>query len=166
LAHPAVHEASHAVAAIQRGIEITEVRVVAPDAKAWLGGVRFAGRVIASHERNDWVHADPLAALEYLLAGSAAESELLGHSLPGSGDSDIRAWRKSAGFIEASQIREIEQFLGSDLDSTLESTHDWVTANAAAIRRVAARLQDPHAVTVIDAEWRLTSATIRAIIDE
>lgn len=168
LAHPAIHEASHAVAAVHRGIEFHDIRVVAPGARAWLDDVRFLGRVTDVHEPRASVRADPVAAFEYALAGYVAEEELLGHSLRGSGDSDLKAWRSGAGFFEANQVADIERFLGRSPGDILDSVHEWALDSASAIERVSAGLNDPESVVMegVTAEWCFSFAAVRDLVDE
>lgn len=168
LEHPAIHEAGHAVAAVQRGLDFEDVRIVAPGVRAGMENVPFLGRVRERHPPQVWVEADPVGSFECALAGYVAEEVLLGHHLPSSGDSDIRRWRLGGGFFQANQVDEIESFLGRSAGDILDSMHEWVDTNAAAIKRVAENLKNPQTAMMgsESAEWYLTSPMVKALMNE
>lgn len=160
LAHASTHEAGHAVAAVQHGIEFGEVSVVAPNARVWVGGGRMLGRLVPYDPPYVWVQADPVGALEFALAGFVAEEVLLGHALDQSFYEDIRVWRFGAGLAQANQMAEMEEFLGRTFDDVLDSLELWTEKKASWILGVGDALADPSG------ERRLSWEAIMALVDE
>ncbi|MDQ6837796.1 MAG: hypothetical protein M3137_05520 [Actinomycetota bacterium] len=169
LGHVFVHEAAHAVAAAQRRIPFAEVRILQPD--NWmaahdgtmLGGVRL------ENDAQVWVRAEPVAALEFVLAGAFAERAAFGHCLMGAHRGDLDVWRIGAGLTAAQHLERIEAFLGRPFDVVTSDVERWVADNYPSIRRVAGALAGvgdlAEAVLLsFSDDWRLSEAEVLALL--
>lgn len=114
LAHVAVHEAAHAVFAIDLGIEFKELTISPPS--KWLpavltgGAVEAGGVVMTSEWPRDWVGPNPEAALEFLLAGALGERQILGHELPRGFEGDVDQFKRGMG-VSAFTPEEITRWM-------------------------------------------------------
>lgn len=137
LTHQFLHEAAHAVAAIDNGISFSEVRVLAPAEWIAYGPDRFVGGgVWLTEDARIWVPRDPLAAMRFILAGACAEEVVLGHSLPDAVRGDFDCWRRGAGLAEATTPVAIDGILGASIADVHESTKQWVADRYPGIKRV------------------------------
>jgi hypothetical protein len=171
LGHVFVHEAAHVVAAVQRRIRFIEVRVLSPD--DWVamhGGDRMSGGVwMSDPDPTNWVPKDPVAALEFLIAGSLAERAVYGHHLDASYAGDVAVWLRGVGLATSRSRHEINAALGCPLEEVVASTKAWVKQNRATIRKVMASLagvEEATTLTVLDYSdsWRLSEADVIHIV--
>lgn len=169
LGHVFVHEAAHAVAAVQRRIAFTEVRILPPE--QWVSahdGLTLGG-VSTTAEPQSWVQADPVGSMEFVLAGAITERGSYGHCLEGAYTGDLAIWRIGAGITGANQLQRIEELLGCSLTSVTSDVKRWAVANWPSIRRVAGRLagvDDLSEAVVLEFrdDWRLTQDDVRALV--
>ncbi|KRD43025.1 hypothetical protein ASE38_01695 [Cellulomonas sp. Root930] len=170
LSHAAVHEAAHAVFAIDLGIEFVDVSIDTPvnviaaiesDDHAVAGGVR-----LVEEDPTVWVPARGDEALDLLLAGSLAERAAFDHYLNRGYEGDIRLWRIGTG-----QTREVDR---AAIDPILSASVSRVERNVAqrwaAIRDVSRALTDGLNVqggryTNFDHPLALTSAQVREVLE-
>jgi hypothetical protein len=87
-----------------------------------------------------WTRADPIRALEFVLAGSIGEREALRHSLPSSFVGDLDVWRRGMGLHDGMEIFSFESVIGQPLQTVLQRTSAWVRSNLGRISAVAAAL--------------------------
>jgi hypothetical protein len=99
LSHAFVHEAAHAIAALDREIRFEVVSVLPPDEwEEYAAGGSALGGVRLSYERaSEWVRPDPVRALEFALAGAAAEKGVYGHCIGPSYSGDLAVWAGGMG---------------------------------------------------------------------
>lgn len=83
-----------------------------------------------------WVNRNPVAALEFALAGSVAEDVVWGHWLEGGFRGDVDCWRRGVGLIGASSNEEVDAALGRPFATVLQDTRRWVRDRFGAIRKV------------------------------
>jgi hypothetical protein len=137
LSHLVLHEAAHAVAALEHGIRFTHVAVLSPE--EWITTSRgiIGGGVWLVEQRPELVvGADPVAAMRFALAGALAEIGAFGHSLDGSHEGDIRYWRIGAGLLEAQTAESFDRVLGKPFREVELDTQRWLSDNYKAIRAV------------------------------
>lgn len=169
LGHVFVHEAAHAVAAVQRRIEFTEVRILPPDQWVSAHNGLMLGGVSTTDEAHSWVQADPVGSMEFVLAGAIAERGSYGHCLEGAYTGDVAVWRTGARLTGANQLQRIEEVLGRSLSTVTSEVERWAVANWPSIRRVAGRLagvDDLSEAVVLEFrdDWRLTQDDVRALV--
>ena len=76
-----------------------------------------------------WVTRDRAAALEFVMAGSAAELRALGHHLPGSYDGDLHMWRRGLDHPEGMDAAELNALVGEPFADIWNRTQAWVADN-------------------------------------
>lgn len=169
LGHVFVHEAAHAVAAVQRGIAFDEVRILPPD--GWISahdGVMLGG-IVTTEAPQLWVQANPVQSMEFVLAGAVSERGAYGHCLDGAYTGDMAVWRIGADLTDADQFERIEALLGRSLASVSSDVERWAVANWPSIRRVAGRLAgvDELSEAVLlefRDDWRLSHDDVLALV--
>ena len=129
MSHVFLHEAAHAVAAIDRDIEFRHVTITTPAGwtKDHPDGIALGGLYL-DPPASRWVESQPLKAYEMVLAGSLAEREALGHWLPEGYAGDLRIFRLGAGLLEATAQEALEQLLGKSIRDVIESVKNWIVA--------------------------------------
>lgn len=115
MSHAFVHEAAHAVMAVDRGIPFIRIVVNAPENfdDSHSGG-QIAGGLHVAPPPSTWVSPDPYAAFEMIIAGKVAEVGAFGHHLEGSWLGDLQIWLTGAELPENSK-EEIERALGKTI---------------------------------------------------
>lgn len=139
--HAFMHEAAHAVAALDQGLEFERVIVLSPG--AWppgeggtgtvAGGVQFAPTVL------ELVTGDPAAALAVLAAGGTAEEAIYDHHLNQAFDGDLRVWGLGAAALGMTPLEAVEQFVRARVDARI-----WVRNSLPRIEKVATALAGDH----------------------
>ncbi|WP_456695253.1 hypothetical protein [Aeromicrobium sp. P5_D10] len=125
--HVFVHEAGHAVAAIDNGLEFRRIVLFAEDAmpKFADGLVVAPGAVeMLDGDPATWVPNDMLASMRFLLGGAVAERAVLGHEISGGWRQDIITWRIGAGRRDLLEERELTDMLGQPLMELYHSELD------------------------------------------
>jgi hypothetical protein len=152
--HASVHEAGHAVAAIDRGIPILSLRVHrapttfegARSGETASGAVRIDRDSLASLRASGTVRNRDL--FTFVLAGEAAERVLLGHETPRGAAKDVRefwAWTKGRTFTS---MDEYEEVLGEPFQVARQRVWDWAELRGRHIEALALRLDAAGQVTV------------------
>ncbi|HST47093.1 hypothetical protein [Jatrophihabitans sp.] len=169
MTHVFIHEAAHAVAALDRHIPFNGVFI--QDLAGWVRwnatGLMLGGVQISS-DPAIWLLPDPVAALEFVLAGSAAESVVLGHILEGSYVGDVEVWRRGMGETGRLSPSRLDELAGGSFVKVGSRTKAWVEENRARIRAVATALgggeQMGFGIQAVGAgPWRLTSGQVAAV---
>lgn len=154
--HASVHEAGHAIAAVDFGIPISAVSV--HDAPSTFEGAR-AGESASGSVRIDVSAVSALRAsgavlnhalFTFALAGESAEKVLLGHETPGGAAKDIRefwAWTKGQTFTS---MEEYEEVLGEPFATARQGVLRWARDRAPVIRSLASTLDDRGSVPIAD----------------
>lgn len=140
-AHAFTHEAAHAVAALDQGLEFERVIVLAPG--TWLpregrtgtvaGGVEFAPTVV------ELVTGNPDAALAVLAAGGTAEEVVYDHHMDEAFDGDLRVWGLGAAELGMTPLGAVERFVRARVEA-----RTWVRSSLPRIEKVAAALAGDH----------------------
>jgi hypothetical protein len=142
MSHAFVHEAAHAVAALDRGIRFNRVAIKHPS--SWVsppeGGATLGGVEMSASNPSAWVSRNPVHALEFCLAGAVAEQSALDHALPGSFTGDLRVWRTGMGATAPLDESQVAELLGRSLSAVKNQTASWVVDNWSRIRAVACGL--------------------------
>lgn len=152
--HACVHEAGHAVAAIDHGIPILSLRVHgtpttfegAQAGETASGVVRVDLDALASLRTSGRVRNHDLFA--FALAGETAERVILGHETPRGAAKDVRefwAWTKGVTFTSMEEYAEV---LGEPFELARQRVMDWSRQRASYIEAVALRLDADRVLTV------------------
>ena len=154
LSHICVHEAAHAVAAVDRGIRFSHVEV--PPLDQWVPAHDgYVAGAVHLHEPDPtaWVPHNPVAALEFLLAGAVAENGVFDHDLAGYGG-DLTLWRRGMRLTGASSMTAVDEALGRPFSRVVKDTKTWVQQRYPAIRRVVTAIinNDPTVPTIVNAD--------------
>lgn len=142
-----MHEAAHAVAAIQRDIDFEDVAIYSPH--EWLetsDGV-VAGGVTVGDSLERMARDEPRRTLEFALAGVQGERVVLGHELASSYIGDLNIWRRAVRITEGNQMPAIEALLGGTVVEVAVEVESWVRENRQAILRVAGDLERKSRLT-------------------
>jgi hypothetical protein len=174
MSHVFAHESAHAVAAVQRGIAIQEVRVLRPAdwlARGGSGGSMAGGVWLVEEDPTAWIPHDPVAAMEFVLAGSLAEEAMYGHYLPNGYEGDFAIWRRGVGLTAPTSQDEVDRALGRPLPEVVGGVRSWLRDAFPAIKRTIlalAQLQESTAnlaVVPYRDDWRLSEDQVRAIVE-
>ena len=137
LAHAFIHESAHAVAAVDRGLAFESVSVITPDQWTARRGAAMAGGVeMSSDDAASWVLPDPAKALEFVLAGSIAEHESLGHALANGHTGDVEMWKRGARLLGDVTPDQLAEVLGEAFEDVVLRITRWVRENFDRIRTV------------------------------
>ena len=172
IAHATCHEASHAIAAVERGIPFSAVKVLRPD--QWIthsSSGFFAGGVYLDTSPADWVPGQPVAAMEFCLAGACGERATLGHHLDGCFKVDIEIWRSAMGLTDGGRADLIEAALGESMPDIAGRVARWADERIGAIRKVAlalvgrneSSLGERQIVEYSD-DWELTEHQVKRLL--
>lgn len=140
--HMHIHEAGHAVAALDNGIPFRAVIVYADGDGPKLDGelMEAWAQVDTGPDATVWVQPDRIRAFRFICAGAASETAIFGHAIEGGFEHDLKVWRVGAG---ATQPMDEEQFIeavGADPRGINEETDQWAQDNAERILKLADHL--------------------------
>jgi len=155
--HCLIHEAGHAVAAIEHEIAFIQVAVLPPE--NWhqtVEGATAGGVTLPGDLRDVAATLSHTKTFEFALAGVQAERVILGHELHMSFLGDVNLWRRTVGIIGADQMAEIEDVLGQPLMSAAADVEEWVEVNRDEILAVRGALAR--------SSWTLTQDQVMAAI--
>jgi hypothetical protein len=150
--HVLVHEAGHAVAAMEHDIAFERIASYEGETSpTFMGGLFQAVAAIemSSPDPRSWVRPNPPGALRFVLAGSLAEIALLGHALPDGYREDVKQWRRGLDSYEAITLDELDVLAGQPMSDVISEVQDWASDNAGRIQALSkflARLSRPLAV--------------------
>ena len=135
LPHTATHEAGHATAAVLLDIEFSHV-MIAPSADTQAairmhGEAAAGGIVMLTDQPTEWVAPREVDALTFLMAGSVAETMLLGHHLAAGFRGDLWMFRVGTRRLAPMHRSEI-----GILNDGRARAHELLTENVDAVRRV------------------------------
>ncbi len=156
-----IHEAGHAVAALDNGIPFRAVIVYADGDGPKLNGVlREAwAEVDTGPDPSVWVEVDRVKAFRFVCAGAAAETALLEHAIEGGFDEDFKVWRVGAGATQPMNEAQVDEAIGAHHQDIVDETDEWAGQNAGRIITLADHLGalSPTAEVLYDEVVRLMS---------
>lgn len=158
--HVCVHEAGHAVAAIDNNVPFRAV-VFYDDADAprFMAGLgQAAAAVDTGPDASAWVLPDPLGSLRFVMGGVAAEMVVLGDSIPGGWSEDIKVWRRGSCRTDQQSEDELAQYIGMPMTQAWQECLDWAEANVPRIEAVA------DALAGHEPPWKISGADVKAIL--
>jgi hypothetical protein len=167
MSHVFIHEAAHAVAAVDRGIRFTRVTILPPD--SWVRqtgeGAMPGGVVMQEPDPSAWVAPHPVKALEFVLAGSVAEDRSLGHCLPESYRGDLRVWRIGVGAMGNLDRSDLDNLAGGSCCVVNYRTRIWVAENWSRIKAVVCGLAGIETVSQVtflefSDDWALSESEV------
>jgi hypothetical protein len=141
--HVVVHEAGHAVAAIDAGIPFRAIVMYGPNGgPTFDNGLRHAAAAVEmlSNDPSTWVVLDYNAALRFVLAGSLAEIAVLDHAIDGGFSGDVKAWRRGMGSTGELTTSELDEVVGRPFLDVVDETQHWAEENSDRIALLADRL--------------------------
>lgn len=145
MGHVFVHEAAHAVAALDRGIPFRFVEIASPaewSQRLDSGGLT-AGGVHMYEPTSEWVDPNPRYVAEMCVAGYLAEDAAFQHHLANSWSGDAKMLGVALrGDSEAPESRDEAMSaavdrMGAPMAEILQSTREWIVEAFPRIRAVA-----------------------------
>jgi hypothetical protein len=146
--HMLVHEAGHAISAIDEGIAFeTVVLYDEGRAPASPGGMSLgvAQVTFPSPDNRIWASPDPVAGLRLAMAGAYAEIAVLTHEYPDSSVGDIKAWGQGVGLPVGWQVEDMDPLLGRSHEDVLADVDAWAARSRERIRGLATMLAERRA---------------------
>ena len=169
LNHTFVHEAGHAVAAIDRGLRFASVYVLPPSLRERTNDGEIAGGFDPGPRPRKWTRADPLGTFEVILAGAAAERAVLGHALKNSWLGDIKFWRDHMDLKDALDEQTIGHALGYPFQAVFERVEEWARLRGANVALVAQSMlsggEDAGKPRRDSRGWELEEDQVRSLVN-
>lgn len=158
--HVCVHEAGHAVAAIDNRIAFRAVVSHADGQVPVLrGGISHAAASIElGRDPRAAVKPDPVAGFLFAMAGVAAEHAVLGDSIEGGYDEDFRFWRVGTGTTAADAHPALESILGQSVINAWSECLAWAEENLSRIETLAA------ALGALEKPWEMTQQQVTEVL--
>lgn len=158
--HVCVHEAGHAVAAIDNDIPFRAVVFYGDaDAPRFMAGLAKAAAAIdAGPDPATWVLPDLLGSLRFVMGGVAAEFAVLGDAIPGGWDEDLKVWRRGSGRTGQQTEEDLTELIGKPMQEAWKECAEWADANASRIEVVAAALAG------LEPPWEMTQQQVRELL--
>lgn len=135
IGHAAFHEASHAVAAVERDIDFSHIEVLPPDLWNQVSDKGFTIGGLHVDPSGDWLRDRPLEGFEMLVAGVAGENAIFGHALDKAGNGDMLVWRHTMGLLDG-DLTKSDALLGGSWIAVAERMGRWAVTNRPKIRAV------------------------------
>jgi hypothetical protein len=145
MAHLYVHEAALALAAVEHDIPFTAVTVTIPTTADEVLQVALTGVEVSAPF--GWMRSTPLAALEFVLAGSLAEEAEWGDTLPNSLAVDVERWRQGVGLPEDYTEADVTTAIGEPLPEVINRARGRARANRDRVLVLALALADAGTMT-------------------
>lgn len=141
--HMLIHEAGHAVAALDNDIPFRAVIVYADGDGPKLNGVlREAWAMIdTGPDPKTWVEQDRIKAFRFICAGAAAETALVEHAIEGGFDSDFETWRLGAGATDPLDEEQLIAAIGTHHQDIIDETDGWAAESADRIIKLADHME-------------------------
>lgn len=167
--HPFVHEAAHAVAAVDRDLRFLRVKVLSPHRSEATEEGEMLGWFDPGPAARTWVRRHPRLSFEVMIAGFLAEEALLGHSLPEGYIGDLRFWRRHMDLTDAVTYQILSETLGSGFDDVVHRVERWVGRRQECIRRVVSAMSGVADVGAgarleLRDEWVLEEDQVRSLM--
>ena len=143
--HLYIHEAGHAVAAIDQRIPFGQVTIYDENGGPQFGDDLFhaaAAIEMLSNDPTTWVPTDSVASLRFILAGAMTETALLGHAIEDGYKEEFNLWRRGLRKTDAMTPSELDQQAGGNFLAELDRVEGWARENSERIKRLAARLAE------------------------
>lgn len=150
--HVMVHEAGHAIAAIDYGMPFECVRLFGPEGDPSAPGLWTAvGRVVMVNDADpsSWVSPDPISATRFAYAGTYAEEAVLTDFSSDAYKSDVETLRRGLGPLHEVTADELDSMIGKPLVEIQSETLTWAQANVDRIASLADFLGDKPRPAVI-----------------
>lgn len=115
MGHTFLHEAAHAIMAIDRDLPFLRIAVGTPEYfDQVVAGREVAGGLYVPNPISEWVQKNPLASFEMMIAGKVIEEGAFGHHLEGSWHGDMALWCHGMGIAKPS-TPAVEEALGTSI---------------------------------------------------
>jgi hypothetical protein len=168
LSHAAVHEAAHAVFAVDHDFPFVSVSILSPEQlRAAFGSndKAVAGGVLLAAPARELFQGRADDALDFCLAGGRAETGTFGHQAPGSLQGDLRLWVIGTGRSEVPDAVDAAEMR----DASFGRLDAWLTHRSGSVLDLARALTSG---VEIDAAGRyddfepitMTAAEVRAVL--
>jgi hypothetical protein len=147
MSHTFLHEAAHAVMAIDRGLPFIRIAVGTPEYfEPAQAGREIAGGLYVPKPISDWIREDPVASYEMMIAGKIVEDGAFGHHLEGGWHGDLALWCGGMGLSEYSN-EVVEEALGKSKAEVEAGVRDHLA------------IQYPRAKAIATASCRVSRKT-------
>lgn len=158
--HVQIHEAGHAVAAIDNEIDFRAV--VSYDdltAPRYLEGLAQAAAAIdLGPDPSEWALPNRLASFRFIMAGVAAEMAVLGDSIRDAWREDVNVWRRGIGETGEQTADAIAEYLGKPMMDAWNDCLEWADQNVERIEAVA------EALAMQSKPWEVSRAEVEEIL--
>ncbi len=154
--HGLVHEAGHAIAALENQIRFRRIILYKKGTGPTFGdGLYRADEEVEMLDRNPttWIPANPAASLQYLWAGTLAEVELIGHASPNGEKADMSTWHKGLSNKGKLPANELRALLGTSPEDLFEHAQWRASVNRGRVEQLARQLVSvarPHCLSYDD----------------
>lgn len=136
LGHAFIHEAAHAIVAIDRGLPFDRIAVGTPESFDSVSpGLEVAGGLYVPEPISEWIQPEPIAAFEMIIAGKVAEEAFLGHHLEGGWHGDLALWCRGME-IEDPTVPLIKEVLGTSLSKASAPVKTHLVAQYSRVRAI------------------------------
>jgi hypothetical protein len=165
--HMLVHEAGHAIAALDEGIAFEAIVLYAEErAPASPGSMSLgvAQVTFSSPDNRTWASPDPVAGLRFAMAGAYAEMAVLAHEYPGSGDGDVKAWTQGVELPAVWQLEDVDRRLGCAHEEVLSDVDAWAVCNRERVKGLATMLAERRAEEAPDKDVRVSYDDVKTFL--
>ncbi|GAA3526461.1 hypothetical protein AFL01nite_04850 [Aeromicrobium flavum] len=136
LSHAFIHEAAHAIVAIDRGLPFVRITVGTPESFDPVSqGFELAGGLSVPEPISEWIQPEPIAAFEMIIAGKVAEEAFLGHHLEAGWHGDLALWCRGME-MENPTVPLIKEALGTSLGEVSGTGKTHLVAQYSRVRAI------------------------------